>query len=137
VKLLIVGRTYDANRGVIERVAQAAFSYLPTKEGSVELKFVSKAFIQELNRRYRSIDAPTDVLSFNLSDDPLVGQIFICYTYTRKQAVAAMKTLDDEVALLVVHGILHVFGFDHMNKTEESTMQETERTILGREGITR
>ncbi len=118
-------------------MAQAAFSYLPVKEGEIELKFVSSSVMKALNHRYRGIDAPTDVLSFNISDDPLVGQLFICYTYTRDQARSVRKTLDAEVSLLAVHGILHIYGFDHADKVTETEMQEVEKKILQMEGIER
>ena len=137
MKLTIVGQIYKANKEGMERVAKAAFSYLPERTGEIELKFVSEVEIVRLNSVYRGINAPTDILSFNISTEPLVGQLFICYTYLVKQAKQAGKTLDDELALLVVHGILHVYGYDHATKTEEAAMQQAEKTILEGEGIAR
>ncbi len=137
MKFTVVGTTYKVDIEGIRKVAQAAFSYLPEKTGEIEFKFVSKEEIQELNRTYRRIDAPTDVLSFNISEEPLVGQLFICYTYTRDQAKQMRKTIDAEVSLLVVHGILHIFGFDHADATTEAEMQAIEKKILQMEGIAR
>lgn len=137
MKLIVVGKTYGINRGVIERVAKATFSYLPKRNGEIELKFVTEREIQELNRTYRDTDAPTDVLSFNIANEPLVGQIVICYTYTKAQAKRLHKTLEGEVSLLTVHGILHIFGFDHESSVDEAKMQELEKEILGSEGIVR
>ena len=137
MKLSIVGRTYKANIEGMERVAQAAFSYLPAQAGEVELKFVSEKEIVRLNNVYRGLNKPTDILSFNISAEPLVGQLFICYTYLVKQAQQVGKTLDDELALLIVHGILHVYGYDHAKQADEVEMQQIETTILKREGIVR
>lgn len=133
----IVGKTYKLDEGVLDRVAKAAFSYLPETEGEIELQFVSKRQIQELNRKYRNIDKPTDVLSFQLSCSPLVGQIFICYTYSVAQAKRLNKTLLDELALLTVHGILHIFDYDHADTLTETQMQKIEKEILMKEGIAR
>lgn len=122
----------------MEKVAQAAFSYSHfPNDGSIEIKFVSKKEITRLNMVYRKIDGPTDVLSFTISQEPLVGQIFICYTYVVNQAKKIGKKLDDEIALLVVHGILHVYGYDHITLDQEKEMQQLERNILGSRGIAR
>lgn len=137
MKLAIIGQVYKANKAGMERVAKAAFSYLPARAGEIELKFVSEKEVTRLNQVYRGLNAPTDILSFDISTDPLVGQLFICYTYLVKQAKQAGKTLDDELALLVVHGILHVYGYDHAVKADETEMQLLEKTILEREGIAR
>lgn len=118
-------------------MAKATFSYLPAREGEIELKFVSEREIRELNRTYRDVDAPTDVLSFNISEEPLVGQLVICYTYTKSQAKRLHKMLMDEISLLVAHGILHIFGFDHESKADEDNMQKLETAILDSEGIVR
>ncbi len=139
MNLVVTGNTYRLNKTILEEVAKAAFSYLKaeTQEGMIELRFVSKKQIQNLNQQYRNMDAPTDVLSFNLSNTPLVGQIVICYTYTGEQARKMNKMLDDEVALLLVHGILHIFGYDHVTLKDEAAMQKIEKVILNMENIRR
>ncbi len=139
MKLVIVGPTYRVSKDTLTKVAKAAFSYLKVEgdEGEIELKFVTEPVIRELNRNYRGIDRPTDVLSFNVSADPLAAQIVICYTYTVKQAEKVNKTLTDEVSLLLIHGILHIYGLDHAEKLAEAEMQKMETEILKLEGITR
>jgi probable rRNA maturation factor len=121
----------------LEKVAKAAFSCLEETEGEIELKFVTDKQIQSLNRVYRGFDKPTDVLSFKISAEPLIGQVFICYTIAVEQAEKADKKAKDEIALLLVHGILHVFDYDHSNKNEENDMQDLEKEILSKVGVKR
>lgn len=135
--LAIVGKTYTVPRELLEKVAKAAFSFLELSEAEIEIKFVSRSEITRLNEVYRQKMGPTDVLSFELEKKPLLGQVFICYNFTKEQAKRLGKTLNDEVALLLVHGILHIAGYDHMNPSEEAEMQKTETKILERVGINR
>jgi len=133
----IIGKTYEVPREPLEKVAQAAFSFLGLKDAEVELKFVSKSEITRLNAVYRNKERPTDVLSFVIDEKPLLGQIFICYTFTKKQAVEMGKSLTDEVSLLLVHGILHLAGYDHENAAEASDMESQEIAILNKVGVNR
>ena len=131
----VVGNTYNVQKVLLEEVAQAAFSYLGLTEATIELKFVSEREIIRLNTVYRHKKAATDVLSFNIDDKPLLGQVFICYTFTKRSAKALNKPFNDEVALLLAHGILHVAGYDHELVSDEANMQAAEKEILERVGI--
>ncbi len=135
MKLTVVGNTYKIKHDLLERVADATFSFLDDIAGDIELKFVSSKKMAELNQSYRRINKPTDVLSFKLSDSPLVGQVFICYTYTKKQAASICNELNDEVCLLLVHGIFHIYGYDHNNEKETEIMQSMEIKILKKERV--
>lgn len=135
--LKVIGSTYSVPKELIEKVATAAFSFLKINDAEIELKFVSIPEISRLNKVYRDKEGPTDVLSFQLEEKPLLGQIFICYTFTKDQASGLGKKMNDEVALLTVHGILHIAGYDHISEAEESEMQEIESQILERVGIKR
>jgi probable rRNA maturation factor len=135
--LRIVGKTYAIPHKLLEKVAQATFSFLERADMEIELKFVSKAEITRLNSLYRHKDTPTDVLSFVIDDKPLLGQIFICYTLTREQAATMNKSVSDEVCLLLVHGILHVAGYDHVESAPGRVMEIIEEKILSKLGILR
>lgn len=135
--LTIVGKTYSIPHELLERVAESTSSFIGRDDTEIELKFVSIAEISRLNRVYRNKKGPTDVLSFGLTEKPLLGQVFICYTFARKQAQNANKSLDDEIALLLVHGILHIAGFDHGDDLQTIKMQDMETKILERIGISR
>jgi probable rRNA maturation factor len=132
MKLALVGNTPKTDLDLVEKVAKAAFSHLKVLNtpGEIELRFLSRAKIQELNYAYRQINRPTDVLSFNIATDPLVGQVFICYTYAKENAQKYGKKPDDEVALLVVHGVLHILGYDHEDAEAANKMEQIEREIL-------
>ncbi|MDG1412108.1 MAG: rRNA maturation RNase YbeY [Acidimicrobiales bacterium] len=123
-------------------LAQAALEYEGVPTGELNLLFVETDSIHELNREHMGKDRPTDVLSFPLDDDDglpgetLLGDVVVC------PAVAAANapehdgqghhrgSVDDEIALLVVHGVLHVLGYDHINDDEAEEMEALEQTVL-------
>lgn len=118
--------------------------------------FVDEIAITELNREHMGKEGPTDVLAFPLDgvecieiqgpgaisrgparphhdhdDMPLLlGDVFVCPSVALSQAPSHAGSLEDEIALLVVHGILHVLGYDHDEDVAKSKMQERERVIL-------
>lgn len=120
------------------------------KEAEVSVNFVDNQEIQELNRNYRQKDMPTDVISFALQesvegeidiigeDIPLaLGDIVISVDMAKEQAVDFEHTLERELAFLTIHGFLHLLGYDHMNKEEETIMFARQEEILGEFGIER
>jgi len=106
----------------------------------ISVSFVDKDEIRELNRDYRTIDEPTDVLSFPLSspdewqdsDIPTaLGDIIICMDIAREQADEYGHSFERELGFLLVHGLLHLAGYDHLNPEEEAEMRQAQRDILG------
>ena len=97
--------------------------------------------MQELNRQYRDIDTPTDVLSFPAdftdpeSEAPYLGDILISYPRAEKQAAAGGHSTLAELQLLVVHGVLHLLGFDHAQVQEKAEMWAAQSEILHRLGL--
>lgn len=102
--------------------------------------FVDEATIAELNAEHMGKDGPTDVLSFPIDveweggvhdgDVRLVGDIAICLPVAERQAPTHAGTVDDEVALLLVHGTLHLLGHDHAEPDERAIMWAAERRLL-------
>jgi len=94
------------------------------------------AQIQELNKQYRGIDAPTDVLSFPSGDtDPdsnrlYLGDVVISYPRAQAQAEAEGHPVEAELQLLVVHGVLHLSGYDHVEGQGKSKMRAAQAEIL-------
>lgn len=86
--------------------------------------------ILELNRRFRQINKPTDVLSFPFNDSDLLGEIYICKDCAQKQAEQNDHTVDDEVQRLVVHGAVHLLGYTHKSKKDTTQMQKIESRYL-------
>lgn len=98
-------------------------------------------FIQKLNRQYRNTDAPTDVLSFSASIEQIepeniyLGDIVISYPTALSQATVAGHPVDHELCLLVIHGVLHLLGYDHHTPSEKSKTWEMQRRVLADLGI--
>jgi probable rRNA maturation factor len=107
--------------------------------GELTLTFVDRAEIAALNGEHLGKDRPTDVLSFPLDADDgqsqpgvpvLLGDVVVCPAVAVDQAAAHAGTADDELALLVVHGVLHVLGHDHAEPTETAAMRARELDLL-------
>lgn len=94
--------------------------------------------IASLNKAYRGIDGPTDVLSFECdepcpaaSDEPVaIGDVVIAPDIALAQAADLGTTVEDELDLLLVHGVLHLLGYDHIEDEDAAVMQERERVLL-------
>ncbi|HSM66242.1 MAG TPA: rRNA maturation RNase YbeY [Ilumatobacteraceae bacterium] len=105
-------------------------------EGELTLTFVDVAEMTALNGEHMGKAGPTDVLSFPLDDEPmpgvptLLGDVVICPAVAADQFADHAGTFDDELALLVVHGILHVLGHDHDEPDETAVMRRRERELL-------
>jgi len=125
---------------VVERAALAALAQLST-EGDLTIVLTNDVQLQELNRDYLGIDAPTDVLSFPASEtDPetarrYLGDILISVPRAGEQASAAGHTLEAEVQLLSVHGTLHLLGYDHAEASEKAQMWKVQAEVLERLGL--
>lgn len=100
------------------------------KSGAVSIAFVSPAVIRRLNRTYRGQDKVTDVLSFPFSGKEIVGEVLICLAQAKKQAREVRRSLKDETAILLTHGLLHLFGHDHLKKKEAKKMFFLQKKIL-------
>jgi probable rRNA maturation factor len=102
--------------------------------GIIELTFVSKNAIQKLNKTHRKKDAPTDVLSFAYSSEKsfkndLAGEIAIAPDIAIKQKKAS-ESLKKELNKLFIHGLLHIFGYNHKTDEDFYTMNKIEKRIL-------
>ncbi len=91
--------------------------------------------IQRLNHQFRGIDAPTDVLSFPDEpvpgeDEPYLGDLILALPYIQHQAEEEQHTLSDELVLAVIHGALHLLGYDHDNAERQSEMWEKQAKAL-------
>jgi probable rRNA maturation factor len=123
---------------VIQRAALAVLAR-QSQAGDLSVVLTDDARLRQLNRDYLGADAPTDVLSFPASEtDPetgssYLGDILVSIPRAEAQAQAAGHPLEAEVQLLVVHGVLHLLGYDHANPEEKSRMWAAQAEVL--EGI--
>ncbi len=114
--------------------AQAALS--SRREGAeLSLRIVDEAESQQLNGQYRQKDKPTNVLSFpaDLPEElqlPLLGDLVICAPVVAREAEQQSKTLDAHWAHMLVHGTLHLLGYDHIEETDATEMEALETQII-------
>jgi len=111
-------------------------------EGEVGVVIADDFMLQRLNREYGHKDAPTDVLSFSYIEPPdpdmlkekefAVGDIYISVDRAREQAGRVGHSLQREIILLTVHGILHILGFDHNEEADAKLMKEQEEIVMER-----
>lgn len=108
-------------------------------EDSAELSllFVGADHIRRLNARYAGDDYATDVLAFPMSEDDdddedplMVGDVVVCPEVARENSVKAGTTLERELQMLVVHGTLHLLGYDHQNDAQRAAMEKRMNEIL-------
>jgi len=125
---------------LIERTAQATLTHR-SADGDLTVVLTDDARLQTLNRDYLGIDAPTDVLSFPASEtDPetgarYLGDILISIPRAEAQAKSGSHPLEAEVQLLVVHGVLHLLGYDHAEAEEKTKMWKAQAEVLERLGL--
>lgn len=106
--------------------------------------FVDSKTIHEINKTYRNIDRVTDVISFALEDNKtieldhrLLGDIYICIERAEEQAKEYGHSFLRELSFLTIHGLLHLLGYDHMEKEDEEIMFKKQEDILNEFGIKR
>lgn len=119
-----------------------------TKEIELSIHFVDIAEIHSINKKYRDTDRPTDVISFAIEDgdetvfeqfedivEEDVGDLFICLEVVADHAKEYGHSLDRELGYTIVHGILHLNGYDHIEKDDEEKMISLQEKILTEFGL--
>ena len=110
-----------------------------TPDAELSIAFVGDARIQELNRDYRHKDKPTNVLSFPMADPltdvVMLGDIVIAYGTVKAEASAQEKTFENHLTHLIIHGFLHLLGYDHETDKDALEMETIEIAALGQLGI--
>ncbi|AIQ54232.1 rRNA maturation RNase YbeY [Paenibacillus sp. FSL R7-0331] len=147
----------DALIALLDSILQKAGEAEGVEKGEVDLTFVDNERIHELNREYRGIDRPTDVLSFAMNeageDEPEIiyafdddeygevpnslGDIIISVTRAKEQAEEYGHSLERELGFLFVHGFLHLLGYDHQDAESEAEMMSKQEHVLAQVGLTR
>lgn len=131
---------------LVSKVLKRAMKMEQLKNTSFNLIIVDDDYIHTLNKNYRNIDRPTDVITFALEDDAscvlpkgkrVLGDIYISLDTAKRQAEEYQHGLDRELCFLAVHGFYHLLGYDHMTKEEEKVMLKKQEEVLEQYGITR
>ena len=123
------------------------FKHLKLKfDPIISVSLVDNKFIHKINKEYRGIDRPTDVISFAFLDnedrdalykskEPVcLGDIYISVEKAKEQAEEYGHSISRELSFLFVHGLLHLLGYDHMNEEDEKIMFKLQDEILPKEG---
>ena len=131
----------------IEKLMSYACDYCKLNNVSFNIIIIDNERIHEINKTYRGIDRPTDVISFALEDEKdmvldseagrILGDIYISIDKCREQALEYGHSFLRELAFLCVHGFLHLQGYDHMEKEDEEVMFKLQDEILDSYGIKR
>ena len=131
---------------IAERAARAVLIHTGIENSPLvlDIRLTDDAEQQQLNRQYRGKDAPTNVLSFSATDPDLtplpgmpllLGDIVLAFETVQREAAAQEKAFADHVRHLVVHGVLHLLGFDHEDEGEAKLMETLEIEILASTGV--
>jgi len=120
--------------------ATAALDGIARERAEVVIRIVDEAESRDLNHSYRDIDKPTNVLSFPFEpppgfEDDHLGDLVICAAVVRREAADQGKNEEAHWAHMVVHGVLHLLGYDHQNDAEAVEMEDRERAILAHLGF--
>ena len=129
----------------IKKLLDFALNYQKIDNAVFNVIIVNEEKIQELNKNYRGKDSITDVISFALEDDDtfistdfrILGDIYICLKRAKEQSVEYGHSFLRELSFLTIHGLLHLLGYDHMEKEDEEVMFELQERILNEYGIKR
>jgi probable rRNA maturation factor len=133
-----------AQHADVRRAVEAAFESAEREcSGELTVLITDDNRVRELNRLYRGIDAPTDVLAFGSVGDaepfvtspeasPYVGDIVVSYPRALQQAVEYGHAVEEELLMLIIHGTLHLLGYDHGEREDEVQMWVAQESALAR-----
>lgn len=111
-----------------------------TQDSELTIRMVDSEEIHELNRDYRNVDRPTNILSFpfempeGIETLPLIGDLVICKAVLEKECTEQHKTLEEHFCHLIIHGCLHLIGYDHIKEDEAKIMEGHEIKALAKLG---
>ncbi len=140
----------DVLEGLVDRTLNQAASFLAAREGQpfplhpveVSLVFTDDATIEKLNAQWRGQAKPTNVLSFPAypikpgdRPGPMLGDIILAQETLTREALDLSKPLEDHLTHLIVHGFLHLLGYDHLDDEEASIMEGLESSIMASLGL--
>lgn len=135
---LVNGKAIVISKKEIEKIIDKVFKFLKNQKGDLSVNLVSEKKIRELNKQYRGKDSVTDVLSFslmehgewNMEQGEDFGDIFICEKQVRRQAKEYKVSGKEEFSRMLVHGVLHLLGFDHQKASEAKKMFKLQEDII-------
>ncbi len=127
-------RKFKVNNRKLFRIIREIAELSGINHGILSLSFVGEKMIRKINKNFRGKDSPTNVISFPFMDvageERLLGDIIICPEVAKKQAKKQGNEFNDYVAFLIIHGFLHLLGYDHIKENERLIMEHKEEEIF-------
>ena len=127
-------RKYYINGEKLKALVNKIARLSDVKKGILSLSFVGEKKIKGINKKFRNIDRPTNVISFPFMDyageELILGDIVVCLSVAEKQAVREGNDFHQYVAFLIIHGFLHLLGFDHIVEEDRIVMEKKEEEIF-------
>ena len=128
----------DAYIKDIENILKLGLKHMNIKDSYISVVIVDKDRIHEINKTYRNVDKVTDVISFAFEDNAgitpdglrILGEIYLCMDKAKEQAVEYGHSNKREICYLVIHGLLHLLGYDHEKEEDKKKMRTKEEEIL-------
>jgi probable rRNA maturation factor len=118
------------NRNNLKKFIRDKLKELDVREEEINIVLTDDEYIRNLNKSYRGIDSPTDVLSFSMDENVLWGDIYISLDTAIKQAEEQGWDLDREVRFLAIHGLLHLLGYNDEDEEGYNTMMKLAEKLL-------
>lgn len=135
IGVAIEGTRIPISRARVATIARGVLASEQIRDAMLSITFVSNPSIRSLNKRHLRRDRVTDVIAFGFrragKTQPLVGDVYIAPTVARASAKAAGVSVREEIARLIVHGVLHVLGYDHpdADRTKSAMWRRQERLV--------
>ena len=134
IRVFCSDQKYKVNKIRIHKLINNLKKELNFSISSLPINFISSGEITTINKKYLNHNSSTDIITFNYSDrkDNLDGEIFISYEDAKKNAGRFKNTLPEEILRLIIHGILHLLGYDDLNKKDYRVMKKLENQLLNK-----
>ena len=127
-------RKYRINKKELKQLIEQVSKLTDCREGTISISFVGKKRIRDINRDFRGKDKATNVISFPFMDslpkEKIIGDIIICPSVASKEARKYGNNFVDYVAFLLIHGFLHLLGYDHIKEKDRLIMERKEEEIF-------
>lgn len=123
---------FQLNTAPFSKYIKKLSQEVDTFDGLLNVVFVNDKYIRAINKAYRGKDKPTDVLAFSYGPDELIGEVYVSVETAKRQAKEQKHSLSDELIRLIVHGILHIYGYDHEKDADYKKMLAVEKKVLGK-----
>jgi len=132
---IFIQDTIHKRKQISKKQCEEWLSFVAKNQSKITLRIVNENESQKLNKQFRNKDAATNILSFLMLDNPIEGDLVLCHPIIKREAKAQNKKILDHYAHLIIHGYLHLLGYDHQNNADAAKMEKTEIEILNKFNI--